>query len=98
MALDAVNYFARKIQSPTTLLEQVNDSGTLAVMTEQPRRSFLGHSSVPRDGSRQGILTRMAERSMPKVVAQANGFGQILVQAKGSRYIPRYLCDLKRVG
>ena len=98
MAFNAINNLARKVQSPTALLKQVDDSDTLAVMTKQTRRSLLGHAPVLRDGSRQGILARMAEWSMSKVVAQPNCFGQILVQAKGSRYVSGNLSYLKRVG
>jgi len=46
----------------------------------------------------QDILTYMAERGVSQVVAQGNGFCQVLVEVEGSTYGAGYLRYLQGVG
>jgi hypothetical protein len=46
----------------------------------------------------QGVLARVAEGRMAKVVGEAEGFGQVLVEAERPRDGPPDLRDLEAVG
>ena len=43
-------------------------------------------------------LARMAERRVPKVVAERDGFGQVLVEAQGAGDGAGDLADFQRMG
>jgi hypothetical protein len=65
----------------------VDHPQALEVMAETPRANLV-----------KGLLSRVAERSVPQVVAQGDGFGQILVQRQGFGHSPGNLGHLQGVG
>ena len=86
MAPDAVAHFPREVQARAVVLEHVDDSQALLVVTEP-----AGHERV------EHALAGMAERRVAEVVAQRDRLGQLLVQPQHLGDRARDLRHLERV-
>ena len=76
------------VEACIPLFELVDDSERLQIVLEATE---VAHAGIER------ILSGVAERCVAKIVRQADGFDQILVESKGSRDRASYLGHLERV-
>ncbi len=86
MVGDAVSHLPREIQPLPAVLEYVHNPKALGVVTEAAGHQPIDHA-----------FPGMAERRMPQVVAERDGFRQLLVQTQNFRDTPRNLRDLEGV-
>ena len=86
MLRDAVADFPGQIQSAAVVLEHVDDAKALNVVIEA-----AGHQLV------DDLLAGVPERSVPEVVAERDGFGQLFVKLQNLRDGARDLRHLQRV-
>src|SRR5206468_3864269 len=83
---DAVTHFPGEVQPATVVLQHVDDAEALRVVIEA-----AGHQRV------DDALAGVAERRVPQIVAERDGFRQLLVQPQDLRDRPRDLRYLERV-
>ena len=73
MGDDAVAHLPRQVQALAVFFQLIHDPQTLAVVLEAVRAELV-----------QRAFARVAEGSVPRVVGQTDGFGQVLVQPQGA--------------
>ncbi len=83
---DAVAHLPRQVQAASVVLEHVHDAKALLVVAEA-----AGHERI------EHALAGVAERRVPKVVAERDRFGQLLVQLQHLGDRARDLRHLERV-
>ena len=85
---DTVAHLAGQVHMPAVLLnlKELYDADALLMMCKADGRDIV-----------QGALARVSERSVPEIVSERDGLGQVLVKAQCLRDGPCDLRDLKRV-
>jgi hypothetical protein len=84
---DAVAHFPREVQALTIVLQHVDDPQALLVVIEAAWYQFVQHA-----------LAGVAERRVAQIVAQRDGFGELLVELQHLGDRPGDLRYLQRVG
>ncbi len=86
VARDTVAHLPCQVQAASIVLEHVDHTKALLVVTETTRRQLVEHA-----------FAGVPERRVTKVVSEGNGLGQFLVQSQHLRDAPRNLRNLERV-
>jgi hypothetical protein len=83
---DSVNDLTRQVQPTPTLLNVLNHSQTLFIMTVATSKEAI-----------QSGLARVSERRMPQIVRQRDDFHEVLIKPQGASDDPPYLCNFQCV-
>ena len=86
MLRDAVAHLPRQVQAAAVVLEHIDDAEALFVVIEAAGHELVDHA-----------FAGVAERRVPEVVAEGDGFGQLLVQPQHLRDRAGDLRHLERV-
>ena len=84
---DAVAHLPGEVEARAVVLEVFDDAQALLVVAERPAQE-----------RRERLLAQVTERGVPQVVAQGDGFGEVLVEPQGSGRGPGDVRDVERVG
>lgn len=87
MVVNAVNDLKAEIEAPAPTLKKLYDADSLFVMGKIPMLGavVVRDSPVTRNGMAERPLANVPKRSVPKIVAEGDGLGEILVEAERTR-------------
>lgn len=87
MTDDAVTNLRGEVEASAFVFHELHYAQALNVVPIQVchARIVRRNSPMPSYGRRKSLLTGVTEGSMPQVVAEGHGFGQIFVQAERTR-------------
>ena len=88
-----IAHLGHKVQASPAVLDRLDHAKALLVVAVE--RGGLGtfgvHTANAGNRTAQCVLTRMAEGSVPQIMAKRDGLGEILVEAERPRNGARYL-------